>query len=51
MKPGKFDEQPMPETIIKSLGLIPNLPAAIWSARSTPKSPHPAHQSGSTSLA
>jgi hypothetical protein len=36
MKPGKLDEQPIPETTIKSLGWIPQFEAAFWSALKTP---------------
>src|ERR671931_671436 len=48
MKPGRFEEHPMPETMTMSLGATPRRPAAIFTAFKTPKSPQPGHQSGST---
>src|SRR5439155_13610037 len=48
MKPGRFEEHPMPETMTRSLGATPRRPAAIFTAFKTPKSPQPGHQSGST---
>src|SRR5262245_48330891 len=48
MNPGKFDEQPMPETINRSFGCTPHFPAPCCTAFKTPKSPQPGHQSGST---
>src|SRR5215468_1522578 len=48
MNPGKFDEQPIP-LIVTTLWLgICNSTSAFSTAASTPKSPHPGHQSGST---
>src|SRR5215831_5519880 len=48
MKPGKLDEQPMP-LMVTTLWLgICNSTRAFSTAASTPKSPHPGHQSGST---
>src|SRR5579859_7042412 len=48
MNPGKFDEQPMPLMVTTSWFGICNSTSAFWTAASTPKSPHPGHQSGST---
>src|SRR5258708_2606387 len=48
MKPGKFDEQPMPLMVTTLWFGICNSTRAFWTAASTPKSPHPGHQSGST---
>src|SRR5450631_1875296 len=48
MKPGRFDEQPMPRTTATSWFWIWRSTSAFWIAASTPKSPHPGHQSGST---
>src|ERR1700756_5081476 len=48
MKPGKFDEQPIPLMVTTLWFGICNSTRAFWTAASTPKSPHPGHQSGST---
>src|SRR6267142_4634594 len=48
MKPGKFEEQPMPLMVTTLWFGICNSTKAFWTAASTPKSPHPGHQSGST---
>ena len=48
-KPGRFDEQPMPETTSSSCGWISSSAQACNKAFSTPKSPQPGHQSGGTS--
>src|SRR6266496_6855075 len=48
MKPGKFDEQPIPLMVTTLWFGICNSTSAFWTAASTPKSPHPGHQSGST---
>src|SRR5687767_8303016 len=47
MYPGRFDEQPMPLTVMTSQGWRPSSTIACFRAASTPKSPHPGHQSGS----
>src|SRR5258708_27016884 len=47
-KPGKFDEQPIPLMVTTLWFGICNSTRAFWTAASTPKSPHPGHQSGST---
>src|SRR6266566_3105086 len=47
MKPGKLDEQPMPLMVITSWFGICSSTRAFCTAASTPKSPHPGHQSGS----
>src|SRR5713226_8970847 len=49
MKPGRFDEQPIPEITANSCGLISSSAQARKSALRTPKSPQPGHQSGDTS--
>src|SRR5713226_9813154 len=49
MKPGRFDEQPIPEITANSWGLISSSAQARKSALRTPKSPQPGHQSGDTS--
>src|SRR3989442_9219308 len=46
--PGRFDEQPIPLTVSTSYGCSDSSAIACFSAASTPKSPHPGHQSGST---
>src|SRR5579864_1314786 len=48
MKPGRLDEQPMPLIVTTLYGWICSSTSAFWSAASTPKSPQPGHQSGST---
>src|SRR5215469_2723904 len=48
MKPGKLDEQPMPLIVTTLWFGICNSTRAFSTAASTPKSPHPGHQSGST---
>src|SRR5215469_13373667 len=48
MKPGKLDEQPMPLMVTTLWFGICNSTRAFSTAASTPKSPHPGHQSGST---
>src|ERR1700722_9285918 len=48
MKPGKFEEQPIPLMVATSWLGICNSTNAFCTAASTPKSPHPGHQSGST---
>src|ERR1039458_7956285 len=48
MKPGKLDEQPMPLTVATWWLGICNSTSAFCTAASTPKSPQPGHQSGST---
>src|ERR1700756_3668255 len=48
IKPGKFDEHPIP-LMVTTLWLgIWRSTNAFSTAASTPKSPHPGHQSGST---
>src|SRR5438067_788236 len=47
-KPGKFDEQPIPETVRMSLGCSPRSAQAFCKELSTPKSPQDGHQSGLT---
>src|SRR6266568_1436610 len=49
MKPGRFDEQPMPETTRTLWGGMPSSRMASFRDFKTPKSPHPGHQSGWTS--
>src|SRR5215470_15031659 len=49
MKPGRFDEQPIPEMISTSWGAMRSSTIASLIDFSTPKSPHPGHQSGWTS--
>src|SRR5580704_2977707 len=48
MKPGKFDEQPIPLIVATSCFGICNSTSAFCTAARTPKSPQPGHQSGST---
>src|SRR5690348_15015458 len=48
MKPGKFEEQPMPLMVTTSWLGICSSTSAFCMAASTPKSPQPGHQSGST---
>src|SRR5580700_196418 len=48
MNPGKLDEQPMPLTVATWWFGICNSTSAFCTAASTPKSPQPGHQSGST---
>src|ERR1700732_166214 len=48
MKPGKLDEQPMPLTVATRWLGICSSTSAFCTAASTPKSPQPGHQSGST---
>src|SRR6266853_2065837 len=48
MKPGKLDEQPMPLMVTTLWFGICSSTSAFWTAESTPKSPQPGHQSGST---
>src|SRR5579863_2170510 len=48
MKPGKFEEQPIPLMVTTMWFGICKSTRAFWTAASTPKSPHPGHQSGST---
>src|SRR5437867_6419300 len=48
-KPGRFEEQPMPETTKIRCGGSWRSEQAWKSAFRTPKSPHPGHQSGGTS--
>src|SRR5713101_5864771 len=48
MKPGKLDEQPMPLMVTTLWFGICSSTRAFWTAESTPKSPQPGHQSGST---
>src|SRR5437588_12844384 len=43
-----LDEQPMPLMVMTSWGWNPSSAIACFRAASTPKSPHPGHQSGST---
>src|SRR5215469_10457170 len=48
MKPGKFEEHPMPLMVATSCLGIWSSTRAFCTAARTPKSPHPGHQSGST---
>src|SRR6266853_5578187 len=48
MKPGKLDEQPIPLIVTTLWFGICSSTRAFCTAASTPKSPHPGHQSGST---
>src|SRR5215472_2521616 len=48
MNPGKLDEQPMPLIVTTLWFAICSSTSAFSTAASTPKSPHPGHQSGST---
>src|SRR5262245_27558639 len=48
MYPGRFDEQPIPLMVSTSWGWRPSSAMACLRAASTPKSPQPGHQSGST---
>src|ERR1700757_4665994 len=48
MKPGKFEEHPMPLMVATSCLGICSSTSAFCTAARTPKSPHPGHQSGST---
>src|SRR5262249_16610333 len=49
MKPGRLDEKPIRETISTSWGAMRSSTIASLIDFSTPKSPHPGHQSGWTS--
>src|SRR6266851_3053549 len=48
MYPGKLEEQPMPLIVTTLWFGMHSSTRAFWTAASTPKSPHPGHQSGST---
>src|SRR5947209_19622088 len=48
MYPGKLDEQPMPLIVTTLYVGMRSSTSAFCTAASTPKSPHPGHQSGST---
>src|SRR5215469_14567527 len=48
MNPGKLDEHPMPLIVTTLWFAICSSTSAFSTAASTPKSPHPGHQSGST---
>src|SRR5215470_5318445 len=48
MKPGKLEEQPIPLIVTTLWFGICSSTSAFSTAASTPKSPHPGHQSGST---
>src|SRR5215469_8282171 len=48
MNPGKLDEHPMPLIVTTLWFAICSSTNAFSTAASTPKSPHPGHQSGST---
>src|SRR6266851_3238309 len=48
MYPGKLEEQPMPLIVTTLWFGMRSSTRAFWTAASTPKSPHPGHQSGST---
>src|SRR5215468_4141581 len=47
MKPGRFEEHPIPLTVTTSWGRIWSSTSAFSSDDNTPKSPQPGHQSGS----
>src|SRR5258708_1984505 len=48
MYPGKLEEHPMPLMVTTLWFGMRSSTRAFWTAASTPKSPHPGHQSGST---
>src|SRR5260370_3395287 len=48
MYPGKLEEHPIPLMVTTLWFGMRSSTRAFWTAASTPKSPHPGHQSGST---
>src|SRR6266436_4023477 len=48
MYPGKLEEHPIPLMVTTLWFGMRRSTRAFWTAASTPKSPHPGHQSGST---